>query len=207
MLHTDKDQGKASVAVQTRDRQADSTLAFMHHEVNTSGKEKRVQLPDGSLIVLADKSEIGYREPFRDKRDITLRGKAYFKVAKDKTRPFTVISGVVSTTALGTEFTVTAFENTSQIIVRLYEGKVVIKPVEKGNLKLRKEVYLLPGQQFVYGGKSVTKMKMAPSTEATPEELLVRELPLDNPSIPQDNEGSWYMFNNQSLDQVFDQLA
>jgi transmembrane sensor len=193
-----------SIAVQNNKR-LDSVAGILHHEVNTTGKQKRIQLPDGSLILLANKSEITYREPFTNKRDITLIGKAYFKVAKDKTRPFTVFSGAISTTALGTEFTVTAFEKSNQITVRLYEGKVVVKAVDKGDKKLRNEVYLLPGQAFVYGSNSaVKKFKV---NKAAPEAIINDELSNDNPSIPQDAKGSWYMFNNETLGGVLDQLS
>ncbi|MBD0366648.1 MAG: FecR family protein [Flavisolibacter sp.] len=207
-LFTNEKPDEQSVDVQNGNKRSDITATFVRHEVNTSGKEKRVQLPDGSMVVLADKSEITYREPFTNRRDITLIGKAYFKVAKDNTKPFTVISGDISTTALGTEFTVTAFEKANRITVRLYEGKVVVKSVKNGNRNLRRDVYLLPGQEFVYDSKTtakVTTFKM--NGAASPEVIMNEELARDNPSIPQNTEGSWYMFNNQSLEQVLDQLA
>ncbi|MBD0367531.1 MAG: FecR family protein [Flavisolibacter sp.] len=206
LLHNKK--SDAPTVAQESSKLKDTLLAVVRHEVNTSGKEKRVQLPDGSMIVLADKSEITYREPFTNKRDIILIGKAYFKVAKDKTKPFTVISGDISTTALGTEFTVTAFENASRITVRLYEGKVVVKPVANGNQRLKKDVYLLPGQEFVYDSKTTAQVKTFKLNDAaSPEVIMNEELSRDNPSVPQNAEGTWYMFNNQSLTQVFDQLA
>src|SRR5207253_1857642 len=98
----------------TDSRPVDSLITVVHHETNVTGKQKNVQLPDGSLIVLANKSELTWREPFINKREITLLGKAYFKVAKNKTKPFTVISRDISTTALGTQFTVTTFKNASR---------------------------------------------------------------------------------------------
>src|SRR4051812_21468307 len=70
--------------VNNSEKKGDSSVFVVQHEVNTSGTEKNIELPDGSLIVLASKSEITYREPFTYKRDITLTGKAFFKVAKDK---------------------------------------------------------------------------------------------------------------------------
>lgn len=174
------------------------------HEVNTTGKEKRIQLPDGSLIVLADKSEISYRAPFTGKRDIALIGKAYFKVSKEKTRPFTVASGDVTTTALGTEFTVTAFEKDKTIIVRLYEGKVVVK----AGGRMINDIYLVPGQEFIYNRQPATELKeFKLNKAAAPEQILIGERLRDNPAIPQDDEGSWYMFNNQQLGQVLDQFA
>ncbi|MEI6945744.1 FecR domain-containing protein [Paraflavisolibacter sp. H34] len=176
------------------------------HEVNTTGREKRLSLADGSLVVLAHQSEITYREPFTGKRDIYLKGKAFFRVAKDKTRPFTVTSGAIATTALGTEFTVTAFENAPRIIVRLYEGKVVVKAVDRNNRKLKKEVYLLPGQAFVYGSRTTGVKAFSGASGTAPEAILSEEASRDNPSLPQNAEGTWYMFNNQSLAMVLEQL-
>ncbi|MEI6950532.1 FecR domain-containing protein [Paraflavisolibacter sp. H34] len=185
----------------------DRTVAVIRHERNSSGKEKRIQLPDGSLVVLANASEISYQDPFYEKRDITLSGKAYFKVAKDKARPFTVLSKQITTTALGTEFTVTAFKQENRIIVRLYEGKVVVRAVNKGDRKLKKEVYLAPGQELVYGGASAAKAQDFKLQKAdAPEQIMNGELSRDNPSLPEDAEGYWFMFNNQALGSVFGEL-
>jgi transmembrane sensor len=196
---------EGSIAVQNNKR-TDSTIFFVRHEINNTGKEKRLQLPDSSLIVLADKSEITYREPFTNSREIALIGKATFKVAKDKTRPFTVKSGAIATTALGTEFTVTAFAKANQITVRLYEGKVVIKPVEKQDWRMKKDFYLSPGQEFVYSEQALAKVRAFRMNKTAKEESMNNEFSRDNPSVPKDDQGSWYMFNNQSLGQVLDQL-
>ncbi|MEO6732663.1 MAG: FecR family protein [Ferruginibacter sp.] len=194
--------------VQNTIKKTDSLQVVVRHELNTSGKEKRIQLTDGSLIVLADKSELIYNEPFTDRRDITLIGKAYFKVAKDKRMPFTVISGDISTTALGTEFTITASKKNNRVIVRLYEGKVVVKAVEKNNKKMKNDIYLLPGQAFVYGSQEMAKVKeFKIKGVIAPEQIIRQELPLDNPSIPENAKGSYFMFNNQSLGEVFEHLA
>lgn len=194
--------------VRNTKKKEDSIMFVVRHEVNTTGKEKAIQLPDGSMILLADKSEVTFNETFINKRDIALNGKAFFKVAKDSTRPFTVTSGEIATTALGTEFTVTAFKNSEHIIVRLYEGKVVIKASKKAKRTMTKDVYLLPGQAFIYGEKAtvnVTKFKL--NDAAAPEEIMNQELLRDNPSMPESAEVPYFMFNNQSLAQVFDILA
>lgn len=177
-----------------------------HHELNSTGQDKKIQLSDGSLVILANNSELVYNEPFRNTRTIHLTGKAYFKVFKDKTRPFAVISGKISTTALGTEFTVTAFKNDSNVVVRLYEGKVVVRPVNKIDSKMKKEVYLLPGEEFVYGSDGVAKNK-GYKKGALPIQMLNEEKFLDDPSLPENEKGSWYMFNDQPLASVIDQLA
>jgi ferric-dicitrate binding protein FerR (iron transport regulator) len=193
---------------QNTEKKADSLRFVVRHEVNKTGKEKRIQLTDGSLIVLANNSEVTCLEPFTDKRGITLAGKAYFKVAHDGTRPFTVTSGDISTTALGTEFTVTSFENSNQVIVRLYKGKVVVKPIDKSNSKMKEDVYLLPGQSFVYGSQTSMNVKSFKlNNNAAPEQIINDELSDDKPSLPENTDGSWYQFNNQLLAEVFDHLS
>jgi hypothetical protein len=182
--------------------------ALVRHEVNTSGKPMAIALQDGSDIILWNNSEINFQEPFAiDKRDIILKGKAKFNVAKDSSRPFTVYCGDISTTALGTEFTVTSNKNESHIVVRLYEGKVVVKPV-KTNRSFNSDVYLDPGQEFVYDNNSIAGVNKFKLTDPIAiEDMKSEKLSQDNPSIPQNTSGSWFMFNNQSLDQVFNQLA
>lgn len=185
----------------------DTLSAVVRHEINNTGQEKSIRLPDGSLVVMANNSEVTYSDPFGP-RDVSLTGKAYFKVAKDKTRPFTVTSGDVSTTALGTEFTVTAFHHSGQVIIRLYEGKVVVKALNKANQNMKKDVYLLPGQAFVYGGETMAQVKsfrMKPA--AAPGQIISDELLRDHPPIPENAETPYFMFNNHPLAQVFDQLA
>src|ERR1044072_7540936 len=129
----------------------------VRHEVNTSGKAQRIVLADSSEVLLDPLSEITWNEPFtNNKRDIVLKGRARFSVAKDKTRPFTVISGQLATTALGTQFIVTAFEQDEFITVQLYEGRVVVKPADSLRPKLKKDFYLAPGEELLYSNKQNT---------------------------------------------------
>ncbi|WP_343671236.1 FecR domain-containing protein [Chitinophaga sp.] len=195
---------KPGIPIAQHTETKNDSLAFaVRHDVNTTGKEKRIQLADGSLIILANNSEVTYREPFADKREITLIGKAYFKVAHDKAKPFTVTSGDISTTVLGTEFTITAFRNTSHIIIRLYNGKVVIKAVDKTNKRMKNDVYLLPGQEFVYGGQTAIVRTFSLHNNAAPEQIMTG----DDPSLPDAQDRPYFMFNNQQLGEVFDNLA
>lgn len=179
------------------------------HTVNSTGQPEKFLLPDGSEVVLADKSELSFAETFTDdKRDITLIGKADFKVAQDKRRPFTVYSMGLATTALGTAFTVSAFEQDENIVIRLHEGKIVIKKAEEEKAGLKQDYYLLPGQSLIYNNRNYTarlldaKKKNKPAAASTKNE----ESYTDLPDVPEYSKGSWYMFNNESLASVFDQL-
>jgi len=203
-VYLNKDSRQQPVVTNTENKN-ESNLPVIQHEVNTSGKEKSITLADGSMIVLFNNSEISYEKPFI-KRYIKLSGKAFFKVAKDASRPFTVESDAIATTALGTEFTVNAFAKHKPLTVKLYNGKVVIKPVVKGNSLMKSEVFLLPGQEFIYGPVT-TMVRMfrtdSPSPAVKKEEIIVN----DNPSLPVNTSGSWHMYNNQALSQVLNHLA
>jgi ferric-dicitrate binding protein FerR (iron transport regulator) len=201
------------VAIERQKEKPDNNLqktSLTHRETNNSGKIKKLILQDGSVILLSDKSEVSFSEPFTgSKRDIYLTGRADFEVAKDKTKPFTVFSGPIATTALGTRFTVEAFKNGAFISVKLYEGKVVVRSADGSRSALKDLVYLLPGQKLIYDANrsvaNVEKFKPEPSYKNHRNADEAYE-PNDNPSIPKKNKGSWYMFNNQPLAKVFDQL-
>jgi transmembrane sensor len=186
----------------------DSLLAFVRHEKNISGKDQQLLLNEGSTIILSDQSEVFYNEPFiNNRRDIHLKGMANFIVAKDQIRPFTVFSGGLSTTALGTEFSVNAFENNKNIVIRLYEGKIVVRSADSVRIKLRKDIYLLPGQELLYNQKTgIAKVRSFLSRTTGKSKSLKNVYPDENPSVPKNQKGSWYMFNNQPLSDVFEQL-
>ncbi|QLG46125.1 FecR family protein [Costertonia aggregata] len=82
-----------------------------------------VTLPDASEIILNADSEISYSEKdWDEKRNISLKGEAFFKVAKGKT--FTVSTKNGTVTVLGTQFNV---ENRKGFFeVTCYEGLVSV---------------------------------------------------------------------------------
>jgi len=185
----------------------DTEKVFTRFETNVSGQPRRFLLPDGTEVTLWDQSIVSFTTPFAgNKRDISLKGKASFKVAKDKTKPFTVYSDGISTTALGTEFSVTSFAKENIITVRLKEGKVVVKSPDSLKENFITPFYLLPGQELVYNKQRsiaiVRKFKIDPAKDR----YVAMEKLTDDPSLPKNNGGTWFMFNNQSLPQIFDQL-
>lgn len=198
---------KSSLVNETTSVGNDKNL-FTHNEVNVSGETRRFFLNDGTEVTLWNQSMVTFKDTFSaNRRDVILKGKAGFKVAKDKTRPFIVYSGDITTTALGTEFVVTNLEKEQSIIVRLLEGKVVVNSVENAKIKLKKPIYLLPGQELLYNKRSAfTVVRNFQQNSLKYETAAKYNQVHDDPSVPKNNKGSWYMFNNQSLPQVFDQL-
>lgn len=113
---------------------------------NNGDGESVYTLSDSSRVVLFQGSALSYKENFDSaSRSLRLSGKAYFKVAKDASRPFTVYADGVSVTALGTEFTVDAILHPGKVLVKLLEGKVAVHSASKEN-QLR-EVFLNAGQE------------------------------------------------------------
>jgi transmembrane sensor len=171
---------------------------------NSSATTQKITLSDGTEVLLFENSELTYEDPFTgNKRDISVEGKAEFNVTKNASSPFTVYSEDISTTALGTKFSV---ENTAEkdIVVRLFEGRVVVKSIDSARKKLTRDYFLTPGQELVYNRRKATAvLKRFNRSKAEREDTFVQS---ENPLLPEYEKGSWYMFNNQSLDQVFDQL-
>lgn len=143
MPHTDKQ----AVAKNNEDPAKKTTTGFVV-KYNNTGKVMTVLLPDSSVAELAVNSSLQYEPAFTaHARDMMLQGEALFKVVKDKQRPFTVRTGIVSTTALGTVFSVQQNQQHA-VRVRLYTGKVVVKQENMNTVKHMQDVYLKPGEEI-----------------------------------------------------------
>ncbi len=103
------------------------TIATIIKE-NPSGQKSKVHLPDGSIVWLNAESKLKYPVSFDNlQRLVQLEGEAFFEVVKDSKRPFSVVSGNITTTALGTSFNISAFSEENEILVTLATGKVKVK--------------------------------------------------------------------------------
>ncbi|MGV3504029.1 MAG: FecR family protein [Adhaeribacter sp.] len=113
------------------------------------GKRKVVKLEDGSTVTLNTGSKLVFPQSFPDdRREISLEGEAFFKVAKDKSRPFIVSTGLVSTQALGTSFNIRYREREPDIRVALATG--VVRVDRQTNQSRTPLATLRPDQQLVY---------------------------------------------------------
>jgi len=155
---------------------------------NHSDSVLSVTLADGSIVQMERNSSLSYYEPFiNDRRDISLKGIATFRVARDKKRPFTVYAGEIATTALGTKFLVNATDN-KKIRVRLLEGKIMVNAAPGSGITMR-DIYLVPGQEFSFDKNkqqyAVNEVRDQPEVRATAarpadkSELIFRKEPLD----------------------------
>lgn len=95
-----------------------SLLVRLHADHATAAAEtRRIALEDGSRVHLAPQSAvtIAYTEAARSVRLIS--GRAFFEVAPDAQRPFTVSAGGLEATALGTAFDVAVSDRTVSVSV------------------------------------------------------------------------------------------
>lgn len=89
-----------------------------------AGETRSIELPDGSVLQLnaATAVSLDFTEA---RRQVTLEsGQAYFEVARDERRPFTVRAGGVGFTALGTAFAVKHTSTAIEIIVAQHRVRV-----------------------------------------------------------------------------------
>ena len=108
------------------------------------GSEYNIVLADGTKVFLNAGSEISYPVVFAgDKREVKLKGEAYFEVRKDERRPFFVQAGDVQIQVWGTSFNVTAYPGRGRIETTLEEGKIQLTDG-------RESVEVSPGKQAIY---------------------------------------------------------
>ena len=89
------------------------------------GQTMSVSLPDGSLAVLDTNSELRAWALGKTRRLELIRGRAFFKVAKDPAHPFVVRAGDHSVTALGTQFDIDLRPASFKVV--LSQGRVRVK--------------------------------------------------------------------------------
>ncbi|HSI75415.1 MAG TPA: FecR domain-containing protein [Lunatimonas sp.] len=116
-------------------------VAMVEHRT-VPGVKSHLTLSDGSQVILNSGSELKYVKDFeKDRREVHLKGEAFFIVAKDSNRPFVVTSKDIKTTALGTSFNVRAYDGET-LDVSLLTGKVAVN--REGVMK--ETVILDPGE-------------------------------------------------------------
>ncbi|MCG2613300.1 FecR domain-containing protein [Terrimonas sp. NA20] len=165
---------------------------------NNAGIEEKYTLPDGTSVSLSPTSVITYGSNYNvSNRELTLKGKAFFKVKKDPAKPFIVYSKNIATTALGTSFYVTAYESDTTVHVLLQEGRVSVKPVEVRD----RVVYLDPGYTVSFNTNTLIASAVMPVAKQNDRELVaVKRAGLVNAGTP-------VIFEQQPLHKVLDELA
>jgi transmembrane sensor len=86
---------------------------------------KMISLPDGSKITLNRNSALSYNEDYGlHARNVSLTGEAFFEVAHDSVKKFTVITKLADIVVTGTAFNVTAQKDSGKVEVLVSSGTV-----------------------------------------------------------------------------------
>ena len=116
----------------------------VHHTVKvpTAG-EYHFILPDGTRVWINSESELTFPVSFLgDKREVFLKGEAYFEVERDKEHPFIVYAHEVAIKVLGTCFNIAAYDENQEVVTTLTQGGVNVEFAGK-------TARLCPGEQAI----------------------------------------------------------
>jgi len=109
------------------------------------GNRAQVTLPDQTKVWMNSNSKLIYRNRENNKREVKLIGEAFFKVVKDKSRPFIVSVNNINIEVLGTSFNVKARQGSDIIEASLVEGSIKLSGSE-----LSQDYYLKPNEKAIY---------------------------------------------------------
>ena len=115
--------------------------------LSRTGKMKAFYLPDSSHVTLTGDSRLTYDSQFgKTNRELSLRGKAFFRVKQDSSKPFIVETSLIQVEVLGTSFQVIAEKLQAEVFVE--KGRVKITTQDK-----KQESVLETGMSVKYGKK------------------------------------------------------
>lgn len=121
------------------------------------GDRAQVTLPDQSKVWMNSNSKLVYRNGKNNTREVQLTGEAFFKVYKDKIRPFIVSTNAIQVEVLGTSFNVNARQGSDVVETSLVEGSIKLSGAE-----LSQDYLLKPNEKAIYT-TSTKSMKIEPT--------------------------------------------
>lgn len=143
----DKSSGRVKVNNELVHKKDATSTPGLNQLIVPFGKQSKIILADGTEVWLNAGSRLIYPSVFKgSKRKVQLQGEAFFKVSKDKSKPFFVETNHSTIRVLGTSFNVKAYPDEKVEETVLVEGAV--------NLDLRKKIFgdeiqLKPEQRIV----------------------------------------------------------
>ncbi len=121
------------------------------------GDRAQVTLPDQSKVWMNSNSKLVYRNGKNNTREVQLTGEAFFKVYKDKIRPFIVSTSVIQVEVLGTSFNLNARQGSDVVETSLVEGSIKLSGAE-----LSQDYLLKPNEKAIYT-TSTKSIKIVPT--------------------------------------------
>ncbi len=125
-------------------------LAYKRVETPAGGTLKIV-LTDGSAVDISGQSSLRTVFTRRIRTSTLEQGEAFFRVARDVTRPFVVRAGSTSVTAVGTAFNVR--RSGERVVVSVVEGAVKVSSTDRAQDDAVAAKNLNAGQQLTIGAR------------------------------------------------------
>lgn len=161
---------------------------------NSAHLEQEVKLKDGTVVLLKQNSSIVYRENFNQaKREVYLKGEAFFNVKRNVVKPFVVHTGGLTTEVLGTSFRIKHHEKENKIEVAVTTGKVSVYAENLNQKAERNGVILAPNQRVMF---DIVSKNIVPGIVEKPAPIVINEVIL--PKL---------VFEEASLEQVLDTFS
>ncbi|MAU15164.1 MAG: hypothetical protein CMH46_06440 [Muricauda sp.] len=118
--------------------------------INETARFMEVELPDGSQVILNSKANLQYQLKRDGVRFVTLKGEAFFDVARDEESPFVVRTCDIRTKVLGTSFNIRSTD--SIIDISVATGLVQVASSTES-------VQLRPNQKLTYNARTQMMQK------------------------------------------------
>lgn len=168
------------------------------------GQNKKIVLPDGSIVVLNANSSVSHPSNWNDDkpREIWLKGEAFFSVThKSNSQKFIVHTDDLDVQVLGTKFDVNTRRGKTRVI--LNSGKVKLYLVKQQN----KEVDMKPGELVDFSPKQKSLSKKTVQTAKycawVDEKLIFEETSLKEvAALLQENYGYQVRFATPDLEKL-----
>lgn len=186
-------QGSAAVSIQEDQlvyEGAPSTREILYNTLSTpKGRQYSLVLPDGTHVWLNAATSITYPTVFSgNERRVKVSGEAYFEVAADAHKPFSVeVLHAGSIQVLGTSFAVNAYGDNGRYATTLFNGKIRVDAAGR-------QMVLMPGQQAVINKENNGVQDMTLETRPDLEQALAWKNGIFN-------------FRHASLNSVLQQLG
>ncbi|MBJ6144414.1 FecR family protein [Hymenobacter sp. BT559] len=177
----------AALAVLLPRRQVPIAAPSWVQQHNTGKQPEILTLADNSRVTLYPGSSLQYRPGLAGaRREIKLRGEAFFQVTKNPARPFLVYTEQLVTTVLGTSFRVKAYLGRPNEVA-VQEGRVAVQLRRGADLGATPAqpaaggILLLPNQQVAYSAlapRSLQKKLVANPIVLAPQAFTFEKQPV-----------------------------
>lgn len=157
--------------------------------------KERIRFEDQSYVELEKGSSIVYNKHFEvDKRQVYLKGRAFFQISKNHSRPFIVYTDQVVTKVLGTSFIVDNVSANRPASVTVLTGRVAVYKKDQFKPEYTRADFT--------GGVLITPNQSVAFAQKQPLQKTIAK----QPSVLSGQQHISFNFDNTPLDTVFARL-